>query len=404
MADGGIKDGASVLMRAAPGTPACLRSLGRRGIDTVVFSHRENAPSFYSRYCNEAVLVPKAADDLRGYTDALLSLAERVDIGTIIPMDEDDVFVLSKHRAAFAEFVTPLWPRFETLRVVHDRMQLVEVAEDAGVPVPGTWLLDDVEEWDRELIVKTRYSLLTADYVDSVPLNVSRRPESVTYHPPGGEPDRASIRAEMAHDPIVQEYVPGDEYALWALYYRGDAVATCLKRQVRGQSYAGGTSVYRETVRDDDLEKTGRALLDHLEWHGLASVQFKRDERTGEFTLLEVNPRAWISLSCAVRAGIDFPYYYWQLSGGEDVRRDHIYESGVGTHRLGGELIYLASVVTEENPIVDRPPILPSVWTVASSILNQPSFDYLALSDQGPFLGDIYEKARDSQVAGSLLA
>lgn len=372
---------------------SCLRSLGRRGIHTIAVSERGSAPGFRSRYCDEAIVVPSPAEDLIGYRDALLSLARRDDVRAIAPIREADVYVLSAYYEEFAEHIAPVWPSFETLRDAHDRIRLVEAATEAGVSVPETRLLSETEDWDRELIVKGRYaahadgyveSLSPADFVDSGPTR---------YLEPGIEPDRDAIRAEMGHDPIVQEYVPGAEFAFWALYDHGEAVATCQRNRIRGFKYSGSASIYRESVRIPELEAAGRALLDALDWHGLAAVQFMRDANTGEFRLMEINPRFWLSLPCAVQAGADFPYYYWRLAGGESIRIDAAYEVGVGTHLLRGEATHLHSILREDYAFVPRPSFSATFREVVRSIYEQPNFDLLSLDDPGPFVRDALNTA-----------
>ena len=251
--------------------------------------------------------------------------------------------------------------------------------------MPETATLDEIDEWDRERIVKARYPIRTEDYLGSDPPERPLSPTGVHYLEPGEEPDREAILAELDHVPIVQEYVPGEEYALWALYDRGEPVATCQKHQIRARSYVGGTSVYRKTTHVPELEDAGRALLDHLDWHGFASVQFKRDVNTDEFTLMEINPRTWISLACPVRAGVDFPYYYWRLAGDEAVPPDEECALNVGTHELPGEAKYLLSVLREENPFVEPPSVPTALWEVGASFYTQPRFDYLTLDDPRPF-------------------
>lgn len=386
----------AVVPAVAPSSVACVRSLGRRGIHTVAVSENDDAPEFVSRYCEESHVVPDPADDFAGYRDALLEFAARRDVETIAPIRDEDVWALSRHRDAFAAHVRPLWPTLETLKTVYDRIQLVEAAATAGVAVPETRPLAAVDDWDRDSIVKPRYAVLTDAFVDDVSAGEIVHPGSVHYLEPGREPDRAAIRETMGHDPIVQEHVAGEEYAFWALYDRGEPVATCQKRQLRGYTYAGNTSVSRRTTSIPALERAGRALLDALDWHGPASVQFVRDETTGEFTLLEVNPRFWVSVSCPVRAGVDFPYYYWQLARGEPVRAPRRYESGVETRLWRGELLYLASIRSEENPVVEAPPLLAAAREVATSVLAQPNFDYLRADDPRPFARDVRNVASEA--------
>ena len=369
-----------------PHSVTSLRSLSRQGVNTIAVCEVETA-AFCSRHCDEKRRVPAPGDDLIGYKNALLSLAERADVGAIVPMREEDIYVLSKYRAEFANELAPLWPRFDTLEVVHDRLRLVAAAEEAGVPAPETTTLADAGDWSARRVIKGRYGLLTDEHLDASGGCI--RPSAVEFVQPGEEPDRAVIRSRLKHDPIVQEYVPGDEYAVWALYNDGEPVATCQKHQVRAENYYGGTSIYRKTTRIPELEAAGQALLNHLDWHGLASVQFKRDADTGEFKLMEINPRAWASISCPVRAGLDVPYLYWCVATGETIPEGMEYKEGVGTHYVTGEMKYLLSIARKDHPFVDPPLFRTALWNVASSMVTQPYFEYLSPRDPFPFVCEL---------------
>lgn len=379
----------SIVIPAVRGASSvtCVQSLGRRGIHTVVASERESTPAFRSRYCDEAVVVPSPFETPVEYKDALLALARRTDVKAIIPMREIDIYVLSKYRHQFETHMNVTWPSFEKLRQAHDRIRLVAAAKDAEVPVPETWLFDEVDDWNRKLITKARYPLLTNEYVETVPPGEVVFPPRTRYLQPSVEPNREEIRLEMKHVPIVQEYVPGTEYSFWALYDRGEPLATCHKRQIRGDSYAGGTSVYRETCHISELEAVGRALLDHLDWHGLAAAQFMRDAETGEFKLLELNPRMWISVSAAVRAGANFPYYYWRLASGDSAPKRTEYRDGVATHDFYGEIGHLLTILRgDSQSFVERPEFRTTAWKVVSSLYDQPHLDYFCLDDPRPFV------------------
>lgn len=371
---------------------ACVRSLGSHGVHTIVVAERETATPFSSRYCDEAVVVPSPREELLAYGDALLSIAKRPAVQTIVPTREEDAYVLSRRRDEFEPHVTTLWPSFETLATVHDRLRLAQAAADAGVPVPETQLLDEVDDWDRNQIVKPRYSILANAYSDSISPNVCDRAQSVTYLPRGIEPDRESLVAELrGAEPIVQEFVPSDgEYSFAALYEDGTPVTTYQKRHVRGKTYAGGPSVYRESVFLPQLQEYGRTLLDHLGWHGIAEVQFLRNANTDEFELLEINPIVWGSIPCAIRAGADFPHDFWLLATGNRDRITPGYTLGVSTHFLYGELGYLASVLRDEYPLVERPRFHSAVWDVVSSLIESRNFDHLRIDDPRPFVRGVF--------------
>jgi predicted ATP-grasp superfamily ATP-dependent carboligase len=194
----------------------------------------------------------------------------------------------------------------------------------------------------------------------------------------------------MGHVPLVQEYVPdSDEYGFFALYEGGEAVATFQHRQRRGWDYSGGPSAYRESVDIPELEASGRRLLDELDWHGVAMVEFLRDPDTGEFELMEVNPRFWSSLPFTVQAGVDFPALYWRQATGESVERAADYDEGVAGHLLRGELLHLESIVADDYPLVERPSLGETALAVAESVVRDRRFDYLSADDPGPFVRDV---------------
>ena len=364
-----------------------IRSLGRRGIGTIVASEDPTTPECVSRYCDERVVVPSPGEDLARYRDALLELAAGEDVTTIVPCREEDAYLLSRYREAFEAHVSLVVPDLDTLEAVHDRRRLVAAAREAGVPAPETRLLTEVDDWGPPLLVKSRYNLLADAYVDDWSSNAVEEVKEVTHLDPGQRPDCAAIRAEMKHVPIVQEFVPdGGKYMFAALYDHGEPVSTYQHRQIRGNSYVGGGGVYRKSTYVDELEDVARTLLGHLEWHGLACIEYLRDAETGEFKLLEINPRMWQSLPSTVCAGADFPVHYWLQATGRADRVDPSYDLDVGSHMLYGEVKYLLSILSDDSPHVDPPALGGELRNLLRSCASQPHFDFLHVDDPRPFL------------------
>lgn len=384
----------------APSSVAVLRSLGDRGVHTIAASEQSSPPGFWSRYCDERVAVPDPGDDLLGYRDALLALASRGDVATITPMREVDVYTLSRHREAFAEHVTPVWPTFERLRDVHDRERLLAAAGRADVPVPETQPLDEIDDWDAERIVKARYAILTSEYVDSVPEGRCVHPPKTRYLEPGVEPDVDGIVDDMGHVPVAQRFLDGTEYCYRALCRDGEPLVSTQKRLVRGYKYPRGPSVCHEAVDDSRLEELGASLLSELDWDGVASVGFIRDA-DGTFRLLEINPRFWSSLPMDRHAGVDYPDYVYRLARGDSIPETPAYEPGVASHLLRGEVAHLHSVLLEEYPLVEPPSTATTVREMATSTYEHPRFDLLSADDPGPFARDMLNTV-ESVAGGSL--
>ncbi|MFC5972347.1 ATP-grasp domain-containing protein [Halomarina salina] len=367
----------------APSSLATVRSLGRAGVRTIAVGSSETMPPFASKYCDEAYRAPAPGDDIERYGDVLLKLAARDDVVTVVPLREADVYVLSTRRDEFAEHVATPWPDYDTVESVQDGLRLVDIARDAGVAVPETVSLDEWDGWDGPAAVKSRYSILVEDGETFYP--------GVELLDAGETPDRDAITEQMRHVPIVQEFIPGDdEVGFFAMFDHGEPVATFQHRRIRSYTYKGGASVYREAIDDPDLEAAGLSLLKALDWHGPAMVEFKRDERDGSYTLIEINPRFWGSLQLAVHAGVDFPYHYYRVATGDPAEPTFDYDVGTASHVLRGELIYLTSLLTADDGPVDPPSLRTEIPAVLRSFVEQPNFDYLSLDDPMPFATDMW--------------
>lgn len=385
-----------------PAGYACVRSLGTHGVRTIIAAPAGGVPESASRYCSETVTVPPPQDDLLAYKDALVALATRPDISTIIPILEEDIHILSKYREEFEQHVSLVVPSLDTLSRACDRLQLTEAAAAAGVPAPEAWSLDAVPDWDRDLLIKSRYNLLTSEDVESLSPGESDIVKAQTHLQSGEQPDFETIREEMGHTPIVQEFVPrAKEYMFTALYDHGEPVATFQHEQIRGNSYTGAGGVYRESVYLPELETVARELLDELNWHGLACIEYMKDARTGDLNVAEINPRMWQSSLATARMGAEFPYWYWLQATGQKEHIESGYDVGVGCHYLKGELSYLVSLFRDESALVERPTLRTALWEMVTSSYRHPRCDYLRLDDPLPFLHDIVRNVHSQRASAS---
>lgn len=409
--------GAAVVPSSARPPPAyqCLHSLKRRGIHTIYGVKYDDDTTTRSRYCDEFVSLGRPSDDVLAYKDRLLEVASRDDVRTVVPTSEYDAYVLSKFREEFESQLSLAVPSFEALHTVHDRVRLFDAAEAAGVPVPETVLLDDVDDWSGDRVVKSRYNLITNDYEAWCPRDEAVMVKDVSYFGAGEVPDVEELTAEMQHTPISQEYIPRrDEYMVGALCRHGEPLAMSQLRQIREDSYVGGGGVYRKSVQIPELETVARRLLAELDWHGLACIEYMEDARTGEFKLTEINPRIWQSIVPSVRSGVDFPYYYWLLASGRPDLIDPRPETGVGSHFIQGEVEHLLSVLRERSEQVPRPNPYVRAGEILLSSVTDPRFDEFRIDDPQPFvygvlsglrtrLSSVREERPSSSVLASLL-
>ncbi|MEK7499553.1 MAG: ATP-grasp domain-containing protein, partial [Patescibacteria group bacterium] len=136
---------------------------------------------------------------------------------------------------------------------------------------------------------------------------------------------------------MLQEFVPGSGAGIFALYNQGQAIAFFAHQRIREKPPEGGISVFsRSVVVPIELERSARALLDDVQWHGVAMVEF-RQTPTGEYYLMEVNTRFWGSLQLAIDSGVDFPALLLAACEGQDLPARIPYREGQQLRWLLGD-------------------------------------------------------------------
>ena len=115
---------------------------------------------------------------------------------------------------------------------------------------------------------------------------------------------------------IAQEYVPGGdaEHFTVDVYIGPDGAvrASSCGRKLRHDPPHVGSGSYCENLRLPELETLAAEVLTRIGYRGIANLDFKRHEITGEYRLLEINPRLsqWHILT--TRCGLNLPEMAWR--------------------------------------------------------------------------------------------
>jgi predicted ATP-grasp superfamily ATP-dependent carboligase len=141
---------------------------------------------------------------------------------------------------------------------------------------------------------------------------------------------------------IVQELIPGDggeQFAYCAFFKEGREVASMVaRRQRQHPPEFGRASTYVETVSLPQVGELATRFLSAIDYYGLVEVEFKRDNRSGDFKLLDVNARTWGYHSLGPAAGVDFPSLLYDDQVGRPVAAGQHAAPGVRWVRIVTDL------------------------------------------------------------------
>jgi len=132
-----------------------------------------------------------------------------------------------------------------------------------------------------------------------------------------------------ANYPLIQEKISGKAYGFFAVYQDGECKKIFMHERVRENPVSGGASTCAKSVYDKDLLIAGKKILDILQWHGQAMVEFKKDEKDNTYKLIEINPKFWGSLELSLAAGMNFPEFLCQIAKGEKLSYSEEYKRNI---------------------------------------------------------------------------
>lgn len=282
-----------------------------------------------------------------------------------MPLDEAVIIPCADDAALWAARLagTDLAARFrvstcapETLAVLQDKSKCGEFLERHAIPHPRTYTIGSLAD-----IGRVPFDEIERVFVKPVDSQSFRRAMGV-------KAVWASSRAEFEEiwrrldaeglRVIAQEYVPGlgsDHYFVDGFRDRTGAVTGLFaRRRLRlfpldfgNSSYCFGIPLNEVAGAIDSVTR----LLAALEYRGIFSAEFKRDARTGEFRLIEVNTRAWWYVEYAARCGVNTcRMAYEDALGQPPTPSSREYRTHVGCVNLLADLRAVRATPPEQRP------------------------------------------------------
>jgi len=297
---------------------AAIRSLGRAGYNVHAGSSNFDALGLKSRFANHSVVYPPFIDPL--FLDWMRDYVARHDIKMIVPTSA----VLEALKPSFEEF-KPLLPVTADEKVLFDcfsKSTIVSKFINADPALnlmknhPQSSVVDLTKPIDFRVLPKSK----TGYYLKSEKLRPHGSESATSFaFAENGKRALAALNS-MASDwefALVQEACSGFQVGVSVLIDNGKVLAVSCVRDCHQRPHSRGTMSLRQScwfpeIADDTINR-----LSYLNWQGCAMGEYRYDESTHTFKLIEINFRFWQYLHLDLFARMDYPLMQaqWFLEG-----------------------------------------------------------------------------------------
>ena len=297
------------VLHMGPNGLGVTRSLAREGVPVVGVDFVPKAPGFFSRYC-KPLLCPDPTTDPDGALELLLKEGERLpEKGVLYACSDMFVLFVSRNRRALSEHFRLMISPEEVLEGMINKRRLYDEAERIGTPYsrtfyPNDW--SDLEDIKDRIIfpafIKPYYSHLWSSRFNNKGFVVKNYQEVV---------ERYKLVFPSGLDAMIQTIVQGPESNIVTVSTyigkKGEPFGAFVWQKIRQCPKDFGVGSLTKSIHDDSLSSEALKFFREIGYRGVGSLEFKRDERDGEFRLIELNARTWLQNVQATYSGINFP-------------------------------------------------------------------------------------------------
>jgi len=266
-----------------------------------------DAPALY--FADSAKLLPRVTEP--GYLDSLLDVCNSEGIDLIVPTIDTELLPLARQREEIETRTDArvLVSSAASISVCRDKIRTHQFLLANGFGAPRLIAQPELPhaDFDYPLFVKP---LGGSSSINAFKVNSARELEFFLAYVP---------------NPMVQEYVEGDEYSIDVFCDFNGRVVTAVPR-LRLATRSGEISKGR-VVKDRELIDDARRMVTELGIVGQATIQ---GIKTGGGTkYLEINPRFGGGAPMSIRAGADSCEHIFRLLMGESLTYHEDYRDGV---------------------------------------------------------------------------
>ena len=306
-----------------------IRSFGRRGIPVVYIDSSPSSIARHSRYINRRLTYIKTNDAESDLIALLKDFGKQNQGMMIIPIGDEDVLALAKHREELEPFYHIPVPEYETVQNLVNKKRFYRMLVEMQIPHPKTYFPESLTELVSigkkvayPYIIKPTYSIPFQE-------EFGRKVFHVKY------PKDLALAADRLRykdlEVMIQEIIPGREIYAFFTYFNksSEPLAICGWDKIRQYplDFGFGTfcrSMWRPTAADHSLQ-----LLRTIKYYGFAEVEVKKDPRDGQYKMIEINARTSLQNILAGACGADVVCIAYLDAGGQAAKHSLSFRNNI---------------------------------------------------------------------------
>ena len=361
---------------------AAIRALGRAGVPVYCVDDRKNE-AMYSSYCKKSLVAPNISEDENLLRNTLLKIRPLASGAVLFPVSDSMAIHLSNLRNELENYILTVSKK-DILETLINKKRFYETLTKQEVPHPITIYVEDYETAMKiskrityPVYIRPSLSQQFSKIFQIKGFVAKSEEELLRYF---------KLTKDANLEVMIQEIILGPPtHHIFIDGYMDSETnpkAFFARQRLRMWPLAFGNSTLCKSIAIKQVisqkEMVSR-YLKSVNYSGIFSAEFKKDQRDGIFKLLEINSRtsAWFS-ALSAKCGVNIMLIAYLNAIGKDTEYTDKYESDVKWLEIETEIKAVAGMISNGDLTITS-------WL---STLLQPNQEYFSFAkdDLDPFL------------------
>lgn len=296
-------------------TARLIHDLGKQGVSVTAADSSWCSAGKWSRAVSRRITLPSLKTDPAGFLAGIREELKRQHYDLLLPTFEE-ALLLAEYQHELTLLTKVMLPQFQTMYRLHDKRQLHVFCQQLRIPTPPTGTITGSEDLDA----------VAEDIGFPAVLKLPTSNNSVgrMYCKDAQELRRHFDHLVALHDshtadlPFLQKKIDGDLICTLGYSFRGAKLAEVAYRTGRMFPEAGGTTVHRQSIRHEEIERITDRIITHTKWSGFLGFDFLVERATGIPYLIDANVRANPAIQLGFMSGVDWSRVILDLVAGRE--------------------------------------------------------------------------------------
>jgi D-aspartate ligase len=311
---------------------AAIRALGRKGVPVYYIDNWKNG-AMYSSYCKKSFIAPSISESKNLLKSALLKLRSLASGAVLFPASDSMAMHMSNLRDELVNYILTV-PKKEILETLINKRRFYESLTKQNVPHPITFYIEDYETVMKiakrityPTYIRPSFSQQFSKIFQRKGFVAKSAEELLRYF-------KLTKNAKM--EVMIQEIIPGPPTShIFVDGYMDSGTNPKVffaRQRLRMWPLTFGNSTLCKSISIEQVISQKEMLSRYLRsvnYSGIFSAEFKKDERDGTFKMLEINSRtsAWFS-ALSAKCGVNIMLIAYLNAIGKDTEYTEKYEAG----------------------------------------------------------------------------